>query len=314
MFSSNLKNFQNSFKDFMLSEVKSSDKSEKIIPKDLVHLKQLVRDNNIRLDKIIIPKNITSLSYLFHNEPRTDFSGLETWDVSHITDMYQVFFKCEHFTGKGLEKWDVSNVKNMVNMFYGCKNFTGKAIENWNVGKVTEMGAIFSNCDKFNADLSKWKVHNVKNMVNMFYGCKSFSGKGLENWDTKKLENIQAMFYGCKSFSGKSIEKWDLRKIQDISFKSDLETVFEGSGVKNYPENFIKRFSFPEYKAPPKKTRESEFKRKFGIDYSKAPKRVQELWDQYDIYTAYIDDLKEQQKAERENDYLEKQIREILNK
>ena len=122
------------------------------------------------------------------------------------------------------------------------------------------------------------------------------------------------MFYGCKSFSGKSIEKWDLRKIQDISFKSDLESVFEGSGVKNYPENFIKRFSFPEYKAPPKKTRESEFKRKFGIDYSKAPKRVQELWDQYDIYTEYIDDLKEQQKAERENNYLEKQIREILNK
>ena len=107
---------------------------------------------------------------------------------------------------------------------------------------------------------------------------------------------------------------WRIVRKEIKNHKSDLESVFEGSGVKNYPENFIKRFSFPEYKGQPKKTRESEFKRKFGIDYSKAPKRVQELWDQYDIYTEYIDDLKEKQKSERENDYLEKQIREILNK
>ena len=71
------------------------------------------------------------------------YGEINTWDVSLITDMYELFRNKETFNDD-IGNWDVSNVTNMGYMFYFANNF--------------------------NQDLSSWDVVNVTNMFVMFYG------------------------------------------------------------------------------------------------------------------------------------------------
>ncbi|HEC1779848.1 TPA: BspA family leucine-rich repeat surface protein, partial [Campylobacter lari] len=73
----------------------------------------------------------TDMSNLFNNSKRKDFSGIEEWDVSNVTNMSDMFYCCTNFN-QSLEGWNVSNVTNMSNMFCGCVNFN-QSLEKWNM-------------------------------------------------------------------------------------------------------------------------------------------------------------------------------------
>ena len=242
MISRNLKDFRTFVKEreFFVLENKVNF-SEKIEPKDVKELRRLVKNKKIPLGNIIVnkgfyDKNNHDFFQLFYNTKRTDFSGIEKWDVSKIKFFLQAFWLCDHFTGKEIENWDISGAITIDQMFqdcpnfnanlskwkvekivfhelnevfWGCINFTGKGLENWNVRNITSMDYLFAHCEKFNTDLSKWDVSNVENLRGAFAGCKNFTGKGLEKWNLSKVEN-------CKN-------------------------IFMNSGVKNIPENFRKK-------------------------------------------------------------------------
>ena len=231
------------FRDFLresnsyVSEAQTTKTSKnKIIPKNLRELQEIVKDDSVYLGDIEIPKNITILAYLF-NRKRKDFSGLETWDVSHITDM--------------------------SGMFDSCKNFTGKEIENWNVSNVTNMGLMFVDCEKFNANLSKWNIRSVEKTAFMFQNCKNFTGKGLERWNTKNIENMMGMFKGCekfnidlsfwktnnlkkmmyvfqncRNFTGKGLETWNLSNVKVMGYDFTNTKV----DFNHLPEEFVRKF------------------------------------------------------------------------
>ena len=105
--------------------------SGKIVPSCLNELKELVEDENVHLGDIDV-RNITSFNYLFKSSKRKYYSGLEKWDVSHVTDMSSMFFMNNHFKGFEIENWDVSNVTNMGGIFYACKRFKDD-LSKWNV-------------------------------------------------------------------------------------------------------------------------------------------------------------------------------------
>ena len=242
-----------SFRDYLkekefISEARSKSSGNKIVPKDFRELQEIVKDDSVYLGDIIIPKNITSLADLF-NHKRKDFSGLENWDVSHITDMSGMFDDCKNFTGKEIEKWNVSNVTNMglmfvdcekfnanlskwdirsvektAFMFQNCKNFTGKGLERWNTKNIENMMGMFKGCEKFNIDLSFWKTYNLKKMMYVFQNCKNFTGKGLETWN---LSNVKVMGY---DFTNTKVDFNHLpeefvRKFEelDLDFKGEVE-------------------------------------------------------------------------------------------
>ena len=233
------RNFREFLKEGFISEAKTTKTSKnKIVPKDLRELQEIVKDESVYLGDIEIPKNITSLADLFiFNRKRKDFSGLETWDVSHITDM--------------------------SGMFDDCKNFTGKEVENWDVSKVTNMGLMFVDCEKFNANLSKWDIRSVEKTAFMFQNCKNFTGKGLERWNTKNIENMMGMFKGCekfnidlsfwktnnlkkmmyvfqncKSFTGKGLERWNLSNVKVMGYDLTNTKV----DFNHLPEEFVRKF------------------------------------------------------------------------
>ena len=141
---------------------------KKYKPKTREELKSLVDDLSINLGDIDTSA-ITDMCVLFAWSRRKDFSGIESWDVSSVTNMYGMFEYCANFN-QPLNGWDVSNVINMSGMFYNCKKFN-QPLNDWNVSSVINMSYMFYNCKKFNQPLSGWDVSSVTDMSYMFDGC-----------------------------------------------------------------------------------------------------------------------------------------------
>ncbi|WP_096022420.1 DarT ssDNA thymidine ADP-ribosyltransferase family protein [Campylobacter lanienae] len=79
-------------------------------------------------------------------------------DTSAITDMSELFAWSWRGNFSGIENWDVSNVTNMNSMFSGCENFN-QPLNNWDVSSVTDTSWMF-NCCKIN-DENKPKFTNM---------------------------------------------------------------------------------------------------------------------------------------------------------
>ena len=79
----------------------------------------MIYDEDIYLGDIDT-SSITDMSELFYRSWRKDFSGIESWDVSSVTDMSLMFTDCENFN-QPLNNWNVSNVTKMSGIFDDCK-------------------------------------------------------------------------------------------------------------------------------------------------------------------------------------------------
>ncbi|WP_201789834.1 BspA family leucine-rich repeat surface protein [Campylobacter lanienae] len=129
-------------------------------PQSKDELKGLIYDEDIYLGDIDTSA-ITDMSWLFYRSWRKDFSGIESWDVSSVTDMSEMFAVCRNFN-QPLNSWNVSSVVNMSWMFYNCENFN-QPLNNWDVSNVTKMSGIFDDC-KIN-DENKPKFTNMYDLM-----------------------------------------------------------------------------------------------------------------------------------------------------
>ena len=140
---------------------------------------------------------------------------LLTIDVSLITDMSGLFAGCTNRRDyTGIEFWDVSNVTDMRSMFDGAR-FFNQPIGMWDVSKVRDMSFMFTNTRYFNQPLGSWDVSSVEDMSSMFLGAREFN-QPLEGWDVSGALFMSDMFYGAYSFS-QSLEGWEPGSAADIS-------------------------------------------------------------------------------------------------
>ena len=109
------------------------------------------------------------------------------------------------------------------------------------ISNITDMTNAFEieDIDKYDFDVSKWDVSNVKNMYGMFVNCKKFTGKGLENWDVSKVENMQQMFYNCRNFDC-DLSRWDTSKVKNMNYMFNHCISFEGKGLENWDVSNVK--------------------------------------------------------------------------
>ena len=129
-------------------------------------------------------------------DTRFKYIDISTWDVSSITNMLSMFYRCNKLKSVGdISSWDVSNVTNMAYMFTGCVNFN-QDISSWDVSEVTDMSYMFYECVNFNQNISSWNVSKVKDMCTMFKFCKSFN-QDLSKWNISKVRYYSYMFDGC---------------------------------------------------------------------------------------------------------------------
>ena len=90
------------------------EKDGKYYPKTKEELKYLCDDDSVNLGDIDT-KDITDMKGLFKDFKRKDFSGLENWDVSNVTNMESMFENAEFFN-EPIGKWNVSNKTNMYHI------------------------------------------------------------------------------------------------------------------------------------------------------------------------------------------------------
>ncbi|WP_086244219.1 DarT ssDNA thymidine ADP-ribosyltransferase family protein [Campylobacter devanensis] len=148
-----------------LIERKIVNNKTRYYPKTRDELRSLVRVKSLNLGDIDT-RAITDMSELFYENERKDFSGIESWDVSSVTDMRGMFAYCTNFN-QPLNNWNVSSVTDMSDMFAHCTNFN-QPLNNWNVSSVTDMSDMFAHCTNFNQPLDNWDVSSVTNMSWMF--------------------------------------------------------------------------------------------------------------------------------------------------
>ncbi|RDU71088.1 hypothetical protein CQA57_07945 [Helicobacter anseris] len=199
-------------------------KNGKFLPKNREQLLRLVKNEYIRLN-MIDTSEITDMSNLFHVPitelstiplpdedirknreqsawDRQDFTGIETWDTSKVTNMSRMF-QNSHFN-QPIENWDVSNVKDMSSMFCDAKRFN-QPLDKWDVSNVESMYSMFKNAISFNQPLNNWNVSKVKNMSSMFEAAISFN-QPLNNWNVGNV-NVNWMFDDAISFN-QNLDSW----------------------------------------------------------------------------------------------------------
>ena len=156
---------------------------------------------------------VTNMSNMFSG--CTSFNQpLNSWDVSKVTSMGSMFYGCTSFN-QPLNSWDVSKVTFMSRMFSGCTSFN-QPLNSWDVSKVTYMSRMFSGCTSFNQPLNSWDVSKVTDMIEMFSDCTSFN-QPLNNWNVSKVTDMRAMFDGCASFN-QPLNNWNVSKVTDMAY------------------------------------------------------------------------------------------------
>ena len=181
-----------------------------------------------------IPSTVTNMSSMFRglNGSSSNYTmnvDIDSWDVSNVTNMSQMFYQQPKFN-RDLNSWDVSSVTNMSSMFNGGQmsttDFNGD-ISAWNVTNVTNMSNMFDSATSFNGNLSAWRMVSVTNTTYMFNGASSFVGGNLNSWFMPSLTNMSHMFYNTVAFNG-DIGDWDVSAVTNMSSMFEDADVFNG--------------------------------------------------------------------------------------
>ena len=226
-----------------LEKLKSGDKYK---PNKRDELKALVKDESINLKDIDISL-ITDMSFVFSDSERKDFSGIEDWDMSKVTNTNYMFYNAKNFNHP-LNKWDMSNVSSMKGMFYEAQSFN-QPLDKWDTSNVTNMSKMFHKALSFNKPIENWDVSNVRDMGGMFGETDVFN-QPLNKWDTSNVTNMSKMFHKALSFN-KPIENWDVSNVRDMGGMFGETDVFnqplnkwDTSNVTNMSKMFHKALSF----------------------------------------------------------------------
>ena len=81
-------------------------------------------------------------------------TGLEYLNTANVTDMSEMFCRCEKLTSLDVSKFNTAKVKAMSRMFDGCSNLkTIYASDKFITAAVTESQDMFSGCDSLSGDI-----------------------------------------------------------------------------------------------------------------------------------------------------------------
>ena len=196
-------------------------------------------------------ENLREAEHLWYDnrqEALRIYGDINTWDVSQVTDMSELFMHSSDFNNN-ISNWDTSNVTNMESMFDNAHNFD-QDISNWNTSNVNNMRNMFCEAYQFNnhnqplitrevqredgTTYTAWDVSNVTNMQTMFFDASVFN-QNIGNWDVSSVNNMESMFAGASSFN-QDISNWNTSNVTNM-FTMFYEASSFNNGATNVDPN-----------------------------------------------------------------------------
>ena len=162
-------------------------------------MKRLLEVINRGLLKGLHEQHIELLSDLDDSE--LDLDSIQTKSVNNKISMYKYF----PTTKEKLVQIIKAEVERKG---WNC------SLNHINVSQITDMTKLFSNTfngyglGKFNGDISRWDVSNVRGMYGMFRENESFN-QPIGDWDVSGATNMGDMFQGAKAFN-QDLSKWKI--------------------------------------------------------------------------------------------------------
>ena len=184
---------------------------------EIEHLQEVDFLKNLDSSKVTTMNSMFAFDQYFES---TD--GLKYLDTSNVTDMGRMLLYASPDLSK-LSEWDVSKVTNMYNMLAGGQFTSLDGLANWNTSKVENMSYLFYACMNLESitGLRNWKTSNVTDMNHMFasiYNENFTTLDGLENFNTSKVTDMSNMFDDARYLTDISaIRNFDVSKVKNMS-------------------------------------------------------------------------------------------------
>ena len=172
----------------------------------------------------------SSLSGAFQDAAQFDGS-VAGWNTSGVADLTNAFKGATAFTGTGLTTWNVANVTDMYAAFQDSA--MNADVSGWDVGNVTDLHQTFAGATDFNQNIGLWNVAKVTDMGDLFAGATVFN-QDLSGWTTSAVTDLSGTFR--ESGFGGEIGRWDVDQVTDFSnlFRSTTGIPTGAAGVGWY--------------------------------------------------------------------------------
>ena len=155
-----------------------------------------------------IPKELTNWISRSWNATKVEKLDVTGWDLSQTKDIQGLFGSSAKLTTIiGLNTWDTSNITNMFNLFYGCNLLETIDLSSWNTSNVVNMNTMFSNNpnlktiyveDTFDTSL----LTETDSSTNMFSGATSLVGGAGTVYDANHIDKEYARVDGGETNPG----------------------------------------------------------------------------------------------------------------
>jgi surface protein len=134
--------------------------------------------------------------------------SVDSWGDLGFTSMYYGFNDAVNLVSVPRTSAGLEGVTTMAGMFFGTSSFNAD-ISRWDVSNVINMLCMFQ-LSAFNQDIGRWDVSNVTTMTSML----SFTpfNQGIGDWDVSNVTNMMSMFWGATEFD-QDIGGWDVSNV-----------------------------------------------------------------------------------------------------
>ena len=168
-------------------------------------------DEEIKIIKIIIEYQITSLEYLFSGCSCIESIYFKKFSRNNINNMNHMFSTCSSLKELNLNNFNTNNVTDMGWMFSDCLLLKELNLNNFNTNNVTKMNSMFSECSSLKElNLNNFNTNNVIKMNSIFSGCSSLIKLNINNFNTNNVTDMRYMFYKCSLLKQLNLDNFNI--------------------------------------------------------------------------------------------------------
>lgn len=131
--------------------------------------------NNRRMTEVNVTgfdlSAMTSLNSVFHSSGRNmDIIGLDTWDVSKITGIPNIFRSASIKSLAGIEGWDTSSLKDLNSSFYQANVSEARLLDlsKWTTSNITSLHYTFSSFRVHDLTIKNWNLSSYLMLESAF--------------------------------------------------------------------------------------------------------------------------------------------------